>query len=525
MAGTGVEMGVVTPGGASRSIGDKMKSLQALAALAGELKAAGARIGLCHGTFDLLHPGHIRHLAAARRQVDVLFVTLTADRFIHKGPGRPVFNESLRAESLASIECVDYVAVAPYPTGVEAIQQIQPHVYIKGSEYARPQNDPTGKIHDEIEALHAVGGQMSYTDDITFSSSKLINSAFQIFPPETEDWLRDFRRRHDADEVGGWLDRLAGLKVLVVGETIIDEYVFCSGLGKAAKDPILAFLYNTTETYAGGSLAVANHAAGFTGEVTLVTLLGEVDRREDFIRRALRPQVTLAAATHRSAPTLHKRRFVDSHTGNKLFEMYLMEDGVLPPETEQALLDMLEEHLPQHDVVVVPDYGHGMMTPKVIALLSEKAKFLVVNTQANAGNRGFNTVSKYPRADYVCIAGHELELEMRLRNASYRAMVTDLAASMNCPRYTVTLGKTGTLHYDKGGDFVEAPALATKVVDRVGAGDAVLTVTGMMVACGAPWDVVGLVGNVVGAQMVGDLGNRIAMEKGTLAKHVVSLLK
>lgn len=511
---------------AAADIAAKIRPLDELARILAAEKAAGRSVAQCHGTFELVHPGHIRHLAEARRQADLLVVTITADRFINKGPGRPIFNEALRAESLAALGLVDWVAVVPHPTGIEAIRLLAPDVYVKGSDYAHPEDDPTGKIHDEIEAVKAVGGRVHFTDDITFSSSKLINANFSPFPAETVDWLKDFRERHGGGEVvTQWLDRLARLKVLVVGETIIDEYVFCSGLGKAAKDPILAFLYQTTETYAGGSLAVANHVAGFTNDVAIVTLLGERDRREDFIRRALKAHVQLHPVTQKGAPTLTKRRFVDSHTGAKMFELYLMSDEALARDSEDGLVAALAPALAEADVVIVPDYGHGMMTPRVVELLAAKARYLVVNTQANAGNRGFNLVSKYPRADYVCIAGHEMELETRVRHAGYRDQLLSLAERIDCRDFTVTVGKSGTLHYSKGGAFAEAPALATRVVDRVGAGDAVLAVTGMLRAIGAPWDVVGLVGNVVGAEMVGDLGNRVSIEKGRLAKNVISLLK
>lgn len=504
----------------------KIKELEEIATIVASLKENGKTVVHCHGTFDLLHPGHIRHLAEAKRQGDALVVTITADKFINKGPGRPLFNERLRAETLAATEMADLVGIVHGPTAIEAIGIIRPDIYAKGAEYARPENDPTGKIHDELEAVAAVGGRPYYSDGITFSSSKLINGNFSIFPPETESWLKDFRSRRSGDDVAEWLGRLSELKVLVIGETIIDEYDFCRGLGKAAKDPILAFLYQRTETYVGGSLAVANHAAGFADQVNIVTLLGDIDRDEDFIRNSLRPKVGLHAITQVNAPTLRKRRFVDDHTGAKLFELYVMDDNPLMPEVENALLARLEEELPKHDVVVIPDYGHGMMTPKVVDLVARKARFLVINTQANAGNRGFNTVSKYPRADYVCIAGHEMELETRMRNTGYRELLSVLTRRIDCPRFMVTLGRIGTLAWDRSsGEFQEAPALATKVVDRVGAGDAVLALTGMLAAIGAPWDVIGLVGNVAGAEMVGDLGNRVSIEKGTLSKHVLSLLK
>ncbi len=503
----------------------KITSLAQLSALAAHLKAEGKQIVHCHGVFDLIHPGHIRHFERAKHEGDVLIVTVTPDEYVNKGPGRPFFHQRLRAESVAALQCVDYVAMNEWPTAVQTIQLLRPDVYVKGKEYATTDNDVTGKIQEEEQAILAVGGRIHFTDEITFSSSRLINDAFTTFPPRTEQWLKAFRDRHSIDDVTVIFERAARLKVLVVGEAIVDEYVFCDGLGKSTKDPVLAFRHRSIETYAGGSLAVANHLAGFCQEVGLLTVLGECDRREEFVRQALRSGVQPYFVTWPGAPTIHKRRFVDTHTSARMFELYLMEDARLPAEAERQLLEVLEQQIRDYDLVVVPDYGHGMLSPSVIALLCGKARFLAVNTQANAGNRGFNTISKYPRADYVCFAGHEIALETRMRHADWRDPVLEAPKRVSCPRFTVTQGKDGSLHYEASSGFTEAPALATRVTDRVGAGDAVLAVTSLLVAQEVPWDVVGLIGNVAGAEMVAQLGNRAPISKASVLKSIISLMK
>lgn len=511
----------------TRSTPVKVLPLAELAKVLARKKAQGKTIVHCHGVFDVVHPGHIRHFKLARREGDLLVVTLTPDGYVNKGPGRPFFNQHLRAESLAALECVDYVAINEWPTAVETITLLQPDVYVKGREYATPAQDLTGKIVEEEAAIRAVGGRIHFTDDITFSSSQLINDYFTIFPPKTEQWLRNFRKRYTADEVLGFLGRITNLKALVVGEAIIDEYVFCDGLGKSTKDPVLAFRYRSTEAYAGGSLAVANHLAGFCEDVGLVTALGEVDRQEEFVRRTLRPAVRPHFVTWRGVPTIHKRRFVDTHTNARMFELYLMQDDPLPSEEEHDVLAALRQCVSDYDVVVVADYGHGLLTPSMIQHLCGHAHFLAVNTQANAGNRGFNTISKYPRADYVCLTGHEIALETRMRHADWHELTIEVSKRINCPRFTVTQGPSGTLHYEPAGTggFAEVPALASKVEDRVGAGDAVLAVTSLLVAQQAPWDVVGFIGNIAGAQMVADLGNRVTIDKASIAKSIVSLMK
>lgn len=503
----------------------KVKPLAELAKVTSRLKAQGKQIVHCHGVFDLLHPGHIRHLKAAKQEGDVLVVTVTQDQYANKGPGRPVFHQQLRAESLAALQCVDYVAINEWPTAVETIRLLQPNVYVKGEEYADASRDVTGKITDEEAAIRSVGGRIYFTHDITFSSSQLINDHLQIFPPDTQRWLKAFRKRQTIDDVVRFLEGATKLKTLVIGEAIIDEYVFCDGLGKSTKDPILAFQYQSMETYAGGTLAVANHVAGLGGEVELITILGESERREEFVRQALLPNVHPTFLTRRNAPTIHKRRFVDSHTSARVFELYVIDDTPLESQDELALLQRLEETIRAYDLVIVADYGHGMLTPSAIAALCQRARFLAINTQANAGNRGFNTISRYAHADYVCLAGHEVALETRMRHAKWRELVLEVTKRIRCPRFTVTQGKDGTLHYEPGSGFTEAPALATKVEDRVGAGDAVLAVTSLLVAQGAPWEIVGFLGNLAGAQMVAELGNRVTVDKTSLLKGATALMK
>lgn len=508
----------------AREIG-KINSLTETAIAVQKEKDAGKRLVHCHGVFDLLHPGHVRHLETAKKEGDILVVTVTADRFVNKGPGRPVFNHDLRAESLAALECVNYVAVNHSSTAIELIQQLQPDVYVKGSEYSTRKKDENQSFPQEEKAVRDGGGRVVFTDDITFSSSNLINSHYSGLSPKTDDWLKEFRTRCSTEALEDHLIQASKLKPMVIGEAIIDEYLFCDPLGKSSKDPILAFHYDTTERYAGGSLAVANHLAGFCEEVGLITILGDTEREEDFIRQALHPNVRPYFLTRKSSPTIHKRRFVDAHTNARLFEIYVMDDMPLDGNDEKALLDCIQETVPGYDLVVTTDYGHGMMTAQAVSAVCAESKFLAVNTQANAGNRGFNSISRYPKIDYVCLAGVEVSLETRMRHAPQRELLEEIASRIDCPSFAMTLGKDGSMHYEAGGEFTQVPALATSVSDRVGAGDAFLAITSLLMAQRTPLDIVGFVGNLAGAEMVSDLGNRVQISRKSLGRHAAALLK
>ena len=188
------------------------------------------------------------------------------------------------------------------------------------------------------------------------------------------------------------------------------------------------------------------------------------------------------------------------------------------------MLNNLSKELPLYDMVVVADYGHGMMTPAVIQKITSSEVFLALNTQANAGNRGFNTISRYERADYICLNGAEVMLEMRVKEGDIKDLVKNLSQEISCKKFTVTLGRSGMVQFDEDQGYFDAPALALNVTDRVGAGDAVLAITSPMVALDMPWEWVGLLGNLAGAEAVAELGNKRILKLGNLIKHAQSIL-
>ncbi|MDZ4251515.1 MAG: adenylyltransferase/cytidyltransferase family protein, partial [Sulfuritalea sp.] len=198
----------------------KILNLETIAVHSVNLRSQGKRVVLCHGTFDLMHTGHIRYLQRAKKEGDVLLVTVTADDFVNKGPGRPVFDEQLRAENLAALECVDFVAINRAISAVDALHMIRPNVYAKGSEYRSHGDDVTGNIIREQEAVEAHGGEIFYTDEITFSSSSLLNQHFGVFPPETRNFLENFGEKWPVKEIHRIVESLADLKVLVIGDAI-----------------------------------------------------------------------------------------------------------------------------------------------------------------------------------------------------------------------------------------------------------------------------------------------------------------
>ena len=499
-------------------------SIEELATVLRQLPPA-KRIVLCHGVFDLLHIGHIRYFEQARTFGDILVVTITPDRFVDKGPHRPAFSEKLRAEAVASLSCVDYVAINQWPTAEQTMRQLKPHVYVKGMEFKDATGDPTGKIAREAKAAEEMGIAIRFTGDIVFSSSHLINTCLSNLPQEMDDYMRVFRRRNSLDDIRTVLDRMAGLKVLVLGDAIMDAYQYCEAIGKSSKDPTLVVRRQSEDIFAGGVLAVANHVAGFAGRVDLVTVLGARESYEQLIRSSLHTNVTPHFLFSPDAPTMLKRRFVDGYSLNKLLEIYVCGDDRLPEHVARQLRALLTERIAGYDLVICADFGHGVISRETARLLAEQAPFLAVNTQANAGNRGFHVITRYPRMDYGCLAKHELDLESRDRNGPVRPHMDRLLRQLGGRCFTVTLGRKGCAVSNRDEEFVFVPALARKIVDRVGAGDALFAVTSLAAFLDVESELLAFLGNVAGSLAVEVIGNKKTINRETALKYITALMK
>lgn len=504
----------------------KLKSLEELGKISEQARAGGQVVVLAHGTFDLLHIGHLRHLRKARKEGSMLIVTITADAFVNKGPDRPVFSEHMRAEMLAALECVDYVGICHFPQALEAIQLIKPRVYAKGSDYSNPDEDVTGGILLERNAVEANGGRIEFTQDIVFSSSSLINRQLKVFDPTLEEFLESRRDQGHAGKLTALIDKVKDYRVLMIGDAIIDDYNYVSALGKSPKEHMIATLFGKREIFAGGVFAAANHVAGFCKEVEVLTTIGKNCEFRGLIEQSVRSNVKLRIFEQEGLPTTRKSRFIDQSYLRKLFEVYFMDDTPVAPEIEGRINEFVAQRANEFDLVVVTDFGHGLLTRSIIDNLCRSARFLAVNAQSNSANIGFNLITKYPKADYICIDSPEARLAINDRASPLQDVVSRVLPSrIHCSRIVVTQGRDGSIGYDAARGVAQAPAFTRTVVDTIGAGDAFFAVTAPMAAAGGDIEDIIFIGNAAGAIKVGIVGHRKSVERALLIKYITTLLK
>jgi rfaE bifunctional protein nucleotidyltransferase chain/domain len=488
------------------------------------LNSENKSIALCHGVFDLLHPGHIQHFNAARELAEVLIVSVTADQYVNKGPGRPLFNHDIRAQTLAAIENIDFIIICENSTAIKVIEEIKPDFYVKGADYISENNDVTGMISKERLAVEKHGGKIHFTDEITSSSSMLINKFFPNITLESQDWIKSFKIEHGYDQVIESLDKISELSILIIGETIIDQYTDCTPLAKSSKDPILAFHQHDTNLFLGGVLAIASNCSNWVKKVNLISFCGENDETLNSLLQRLNSNITLNYVSTGDRPTILKHRYVDKSSSSRLFEYYNFSEKELRSETNKEILNLVKNKVDDYDLVLAADYGHSFFSDELISFFNSSVNFFSVNTQANAGNRGYNTISKYSRADFLTMNGAELQLELRKKDLDYRQIVPDLISTMGSKGAIVTLGGDGLLIFDDHGGFEKVPALADKIIDKVGAGDSVFAIASLLAKVDTPIKVIGFLSNLVAANEVSQLGHKRSLSQGDLRKHVKSIL-
>jgi rfaE bifunctional protein nucleotidyltransferase chain/domain len=492
------------------------------------LRQAGRRIVHCHGTFDLLHPGHIYHLEEAKTLGDMLVVTITADAQVNKGPGRPYFDEQHRLKALAALACVDRVVVVPFEAAVEAIECVRGDVYCKGHEYEDPTNDVTGNIADDVATVERLGGEVRYVGSVVFSSSRLINRHLDAVPSDVKDVCRSLSESVSAAGIRDLVESFRDLKVLVVGDLIFDRYTTVKVQGLTSKNRMLSGRFLEEETQPGGALAVYRHVREFAPNVRLAGLAGGEPWLAEQLRACLEPAHDFVVRSSHFT-TVIKQRFVEAPKEgkemSKLFSVNFLDGGPPDAATSAALAGKLEESLAWADVVLVADFGHGVWEGSVPEAVQSGARFLAVNCQTNSYNHGFNLLNRrFRRADSFSLDHMEMMLASGKKQFDHAEELALLRSALGARFGWITRGDIKTLGMNDRGDICQCPPLEARVVDTIGAGDAFYSLVSLGAARGADLAAITFLGQLAGAQAVRVVGNRESVSKKALLRSAVSLL-
>ena len=477
---------------------------------------------LCVGTFDNLHWGHLKYLQEAKK-LGTVVVSVSSDRFIKKGINRPIFNESQRLEMVSNLECVDYVVLNDAPNASELIKLIRPNIMVKGNEY---KNKNTPQLATEQVAMGDVEGTIRYLDTQYASSSNIINRCMSNLPDQTNKYLEEFRKKYSFQEIQDEIIKSHKNKITIVGETILDEYISGTVLGKSSKHPSLVFKFDQSNIYLGGIIAIARHLSTFVDTVEVISYLGEHEEYKEFIQGQLGSNTNIVYRTinKTNSPTILKRRYIDSYYNSRLFETYHINQELLSKQNEQELINLL----PNSGDIIVADFGHGLITPAIIEQFYARYTHICTNVQCNSGNFGFNLLSKYYEGVYFAsVDTLELQVLMGDRTSHADKLVKQIFDKNWSPMYlTVTKGKAGsTLYNSFDNNKYDCPAMGTKVIDSIGSGDCLYAISSLLMLNKCPLDIVNFVGSVAGSLGCSIVGNARGITRDELLENIEVLLK
>lgn len=502
----------------------KIVTPERLQEIAQKAQAKGKVIVQCHGCFDILHPGHLRYLTWAKERGDVLIVSVSADRVVHKGQFRPYVPQDLRAENLAALEVVDYVTVDDHDWAGPILELIKPNIYVKGKEF---ENVFTGRIGRERQLVESYGGKVLFSSgDVVYSSTKLIEEHRDKLA-YADDQVEAFCRRHSITpgRVEEILGSFAGKKILVVGDTIVDTYIFCDRLGMSADAPVLVVRPLDSERFLGGSGIVAQHVNSLGAEAMFCSVIGK-DAEGDYARGELsRKGVASELVVDEARPTTSKTRYLSD--GKKLLNVNQFRDHNLDSPIAAQLQEKIEKAADQADAIIICDFGYGVITNRLLEVLcavGKKRKIPVVGDVQCSSQMG--NVTRLKGITLIAPSEREARIALCDRESGVADLAAMILAQTGNEALIITMAERGLMIFDTQGkplgDDCKAmplhevkkqlqpeylPTFANQVVDAMGAGDAMLAMMSCCLASGAKVLESAFLGNCAAAIECRKMGN------------------
>ena len=450
----------------------KVKTIDELCAVLGT-RPRDKKVIMCHGVFDLVHPGHIRHLLYAKEKADILVASLTADAHIAKAQYRPFVPQDLRALNLAALEMVDYVLIDVNATPIENIGRLQPDYFAKGYEYGESGINP--KTQQELDVLHSYGGEILFTPgDIVYSSSHLIETDPPNIALEKLLLLMEADGL-DFDRLRHILESCEGKKVHVVGDTIVDSLTYTTMIGGMTKTPTPSVRYDNRVDYIGGAAVVAKHLRAAGADVTFSTILGDDPLREFVLQGLADAGVKCMPLIDHARPTTHKNAFVCGDY--RLLKVDTLDNRSITDDQAEKFAEQISGVTA--DAVVFSDFRHGIFNRRTIPNLTRaipKGAFRVADSQVASR---WGNILEFKGFDLLTPNEREARFSLADQDTGVRPLAAKLHEEADCKTVVLKLGDRGVLtcRNAKEGDlrsFFVVDSFVQRVVDAVGAGDALL---------------------------------------------------
>ena len=433
------------------------------------------QIAMCHGVFDLVHPGHIRHLVFAKQKVSKLIVSITSDIHVKKAELRPYVPQILRAENLAALEFVDFVIIDENETPIQNLKKIKPDFFVKGYEYVK--NEKNTKTQEEIDTLKSYGGQFLFTPgDFVLSSSKIIENDR---PDLTVIKLKSLMEGENVsfNDIREALRNFKNCEVLVVGDTIIDNYVNTSIIGNNAKTPTFSTKYISEENFIGGAAIIALHLKAAGAKVKFCSVIGN-DSLGKFVKKELKKRkIADHTIIDNVRPTTEKKYFISGE--NRLLKVDKVENSPINENLQKYIIKQIADH--KKGIIIFSDFRHGIFNQKSIQPFIkaiQKGIYKVADSQVASR---WGNILDFKNFDLITPNEKEVRFSLADQDTAIRPLASILFEKSKCKVLMLKLGERGLMTVRRktvGKDmrsFFVMDAIEKNAVDPVGCGDALLS--------------------------------------------------
>ncbi len=455
------------------------------------------------GHFNVLHPGHLRLLRFARECGERLVVAVESDRMAGDTAYVP---EQMRLEGVQSNSWVNEAFIMDRPI-TDTIMQHKPDIVVKGKEHE-------DKLNPELFAVEQYGGRLLFSSGETvFSSIDLLRREFFSAEKQTIKLPRDYLKRHDIEclRIADLLKKITRLKVCVIGDLIIDEYITCQPLGMSQEDTTIVVMPIDTTRFMGGAGIVAAHAAGLGGEVRFISIVGRDSIREFAVENLKVAGVDSRLIIDESRPTTLKQRYRSK--GKSLLRVSCLHQSSISTALQKIILTEIEQVLSHIDLLVFSDFNYGCLPQQLveqIIFIAKKQNVMLAADSQSSSQVG--DISRFRDMDLITPTEREARISTRSHEEGLVILADKLRAQANAKNILLKLGEEGLLihagnHQTKDWltDKIEALNFAPK--DVAGAGDSLLIASAMALACdGNIWEAAFL-GSLAAAVQVGRVGN------------------
>ena len=436
------------------------------------------KVILCHGNFDMVHPGHVRHLTYAKSKAEILVVSITADRFIKKGIYRPFVPENIRATNLAAFEMVDFVVIDHNKKPLKILKSIKPDFFAKGFEYSSSGLPPATR--EELNLVSDYGGEMIFTPgDIVYSSTKILNLA----QPDISNFkLLDIMKRNKItfDYLKKILKNFKNITVHVVGDMIVDTYTNTSLIGGHTKTPTPSVLYQEKKDYIGGAGIVAKHLSGAGAKVTLTTVLGNDDLK-NFVSKELKKQnIKLNSIIDSTRPTTNKNTIISN--GYKMIKIDKLENQPISEKISNKIKSLISKE--NCNLVIFSDFRHGIFNKTSTKTFISAIKKGVIRAADSQVATRWGNITDFKNFDLITPNEKEARFSLADQDSSISELTRELYKKSFFKNLILKLGERGTVTVSKGKNFLSfaTPSFVNQVIDAVGAGDALLAYSSLCLA-------------------------------------------